>query len=89
MVTIDLPREVEAQLENRAAERGITVPELVRELVEQSIASPNGAAHSTGDYLLRLAEDVRAGIPDVELRSLPSDWAKEKDHYRFSKARVE
>lgn len=41
-ITLDLAPEIERKLQTRAAERGLDVPEVIRELLEQSLGiQPN------------------------------------------------
>lgn len=88
MVTIDLAPEVEARLKREAAVRGITLSKLISQLIENALRSPSDPPPSTGDYLLQIADEARAYVPDAELRKLPPDWAKNKNKFRLQSGSI-
>ena len=89
-LVLDLAPEVEAKLEQKAALLGVTVPDLIMKMVEDTAAKeaeprkPYGAAAA-----LQLAEEIHATIPEEEWSKLPPDWATNPDKYRFGYAKDE
>ena len=84
-VTIELSGEQAAKLEASARSEGLTVPDLLHQMIEQrkggSTASP------TCDRPLQTAADIvlrRMGnVPDKIMDQMPKDGASEHDHYIY------
>jgi hypothetical protein len=85
-LTIDVPPALEAKLESIAAQRGVDVPQLVVGTLEKlESPKPSGRrdGENTGEYIIRLADEVRASMSDADWMARPSDYAHNYKHYLY------
>lgn len=91
---IDLPPGMEEKLETIAAQRGVGVQDVVIDAL-QRLEPPKPKAPARregepiGEYLIRMAEELRAGIPAEELAKVPRDLSVNHDHYLYGSPKVE
>jgi hypothetical protein len=70
-ITIDLTPDVERDLLAQAAERGVSVTELVNELVvRQSRLTSEHSPRRTGEHLIDACAKVRGLLSDEEIETL-------------------
>ena len=89
---IDIPPALEKKLESMAAQRGVNVDVLILETLErlEPVEEPiNQAGEHVGEYLIRLAEELRSGIPVEGWETVPSDLSINHDHYLYGAKKVE
>ena len=86
-LTLEIRPELEAQLNQEATSLGIALPELVNNVLEQHMP-PKPAFESAADYISRLAERARAGVPQEELDKIPTDLSENLDHYLYGAPKV-
>jgi plasmid stability protein len=67
--TIDLPDELYRTLKTRAAIRGVTMRELVRQLVEQGLAGSGSSLVATGRQEEQLPVAIPAGSSPIRVLS--------------------
>jgi hypothetical protein len=91
---IELPPGMEAKLETIAAQRGVDVQDVVIDALRRlEPPKPKAPEHRgdepVGEYLLRIAAEMRASIPAEELAKIPSDLSINHDHYLYGAPKVE
>ena len=84
---LDLAPDIEAKLQQQAAQLGVTVSDLITKMVEDGVMDGEDDEETPGEYTLRLAAELRATIPDEELAKVPPDWAMNPDKYRFAQSK--
>ncbi len=89
---IDLPPNIEENLELIAAQRGVNVQDVVIEALgqlrpEKPEKPVRREGEPIGEYLVRMAEELRAAIPDAEWTGQPNDHAKNYKHYLYGAAK--
>jgi hypothetical protein len=89
---IDLSPTLQEKLEAIAAQRGLDVPHLVVETLEKldpPTSSHRRAGESSGEFILRLAEEMRASMPEADWMGMPSDHARNYKHYLYGAPKEE
>lgn len=91
---IDLPPGLEEKLETIAAQRGVGIQEVVIDALDQLMAETPKApmrreGEPIGEYLVRMAEELRAAIPSEGWAGVPRDLSVNHDHYLYGAEKVE
>jgi hypothetical protein len=79
-VTLIIPPELEARLEQRAHTEGLSVERWLVRIVEQELASPELDDDRPVSEILR---EIWADMPPEVRATLPFDGASEHDHYIY------
>lgn len=81
---VELDETLKRRIDELAQTNGVSPAEIVREAVEEFAAKRNGGhAVAPSDSIWDLAARVTASVPDEEWDKLPTDLAKNFEHYRY------
>jgi hypothetical protein len=80
-LTINLKPKVEAKLKAEAARLGRAEEEIVEELIDRSLPTTDEA--DDAQFLLKAMDEIRSRISPEELREVPTDLARNVDHYLY------
>lgn len=84
---IELDETLKRQVEECAEANGVSPTEVVRDAVQEYLSThgSNGghAAPKPRRRLAEIADAVTADVPDEEWAKLPTDLAKNFEHYRY------
>ncbi|MCB9866172.1 MAG: hypothetical protein H6816_06005 [Phycisphaerales bacterium] len=85
---IHLDVELQRRIADLARSTGVSPAEYVRTAVEELAARRNGGPQlADSSDLLKSIARITEGLPDEELDKLPSDLAKNFDHYHYGHPR--
>ncbi len=84
-ITIDLPDDLAAALEHQAADRGVSVEDLLQQLAIRHLQSARGeeSGRALRQRISEVIGQIVADAPLEELRKLPKDGARQIDHYVY------
>jgi predicted transcriptional regulator len=85
---IQLDDALKRRIDQLAQTNGMSPVDLLREAVEEFAARRNGGeSPANSDSLWDAAARITAAVPDEEWAKLPSDLAKNFDHYHYGHPR--
>lgn len=81
-LTIELPKEVEAELRRRAEAEGLSVEECAQDLLRRGLDSASPRDPNLGGVVATILQRMRKVQP-AEFEGMPEDGASRHDHYIY------